>query len=145
MSSHCPFCAVVRGVGPAHLVAESPLALAFLDQSPAADGHTLVVPRRHVESFSEVTPEEGAEVFALAARVAAVLRRVVSPGVTLHLAEGWEAGQDVPHTHLHVIPRRMDDAVTIDLPALRTPLDLAGSAAALRAVLERPATPGGPA
>ena len=74
MASHCPFCAVVRGVGPAHLVAESPLALAFLDQSPAADGHTLVVPRRHVESFSEVTPEEGAEVFALAARVAAVLR-----------------------------------------------------------------------
>lgn len=135
MRPPCPFCAVVRGDGPAHRVAEGPLALAFLDAHPAADGHTLVVPRRHVESLSALAPEEGAEMFALPARVAGALRAGFAPGVVLHLADGWEAGQDVAHTHLHVIPKRVDDDLTVDLPTLAAPADPERAAAALRRLL----------
>ena len=111
MTIGCVFCQILAGEVPASVVLETDLVVAFLDIRPANAGHTLVVPRRHVESFTDLTPTEVAQVALCGKRVAAALKRGAVPceGITLSLADGAAAGQDVPHTHLHVIPRRTTD------------------------------------
>ena len=108
----CIFCAIVAGDAPAHLVLEDEHAVAFLDIAPANDGHTLVIPRRHVTGLHDADPEDLARVAALAARVDARLRDVLAPdGTNLFLASGVAAWQTVFHLHLHVVPRWDADAL----------------------------------
>jgi histidine triad (HIT) family protein len=109
----CVFCQILANEAPASIVLESDLVVAFLDIHPANAGHTLVVPRRHAESFTELTAAEVTEVALCGQRVAAALKRGAVPcdGVTFSLADGAAAGQDVPHAHLHVIPRRSADGL----------------------------------
>src|SRR5262245_43493203 len=109
----CVFCQILANEAPASVVFESALVIAFLDIRPANVGHTLVVQRRHTESFTELTPAEVAEVALCGQRVAAALKRGAVPcdGITFSLADGAAAGQDVPHAHLHVIPRRIADGL----------------------------------
>lgn len=109
----CVFCQILSNEAPASVVLESRLVVAFLDIRPANAGHTLVVPRRHAESFTELTAAEVAEVALCGQRVAAALKRGAVPcdGITFSLADGAAAGQDVPHAHLHVIPRRVADGL----------------------------------
>jgi histidine triad (HIT) family protein len=109
----CVFCQILSNEAPASVVLESHLVVAFLDIRPASAGHTLVVPRRHAESFTELTAAEVAEVALCSQRVATALKRGAVPcdGITFSLADGAAAGQDVPHAHLHVIPRRVADGL----------------------------------
>jgi diadenosine tetraphosphate (Ap4A) HIT family hydrolase len=109
----CAFCQILANEAPASVVLESGLAIAFLDIRPANAGHTLIVPRRHAESFLQLTPAEVAEVALCGQRVAAALKQGAVPcdGITFSLADGAAAGQDVPHAHLHVIPRRVADGL----------------------------------
>jgi histidine triad (HIT) family protein len=111
MTTGCVFCQILAGKVPASVVLENDLVIAFLDIRPANPGHTLVVPRRHVHSFTDLTSTEVAQVALCGQRVAAALKRGAVPceGITVSLADGAAAGQDVPHTHLHIIPRRATD------------------------------------
>ena len=107
----CVFCQILSNEAPASVVFESGLVVAFLDIRPANAGHTLIVPRRHAESFIELSAAEVTEVALCGQRVAAALKQgaVLCDGITFALADGAAAGQDVPHVHLHVIPRRVAD------------------------------------
>ena len=108
----CCFCSIVQGVENASVVLSTEGELAFLDVSPVNPGHTLVVPRRHVSAFTELTASEASSLAVAAQRVATALKEGLSGcvGVTLSLADGEGAGQEVPHVHFHVIPRyRSDD------------------------------------
>lgn len=109
----CIFCQILANNAPASFILKSDLVVAFLDARPATPGHTLVVPRRHAASFTELSPTEVAELALCGQRVAAALKRGAVPcdGVTFSLADGAAAGQDVPHSHLHVIPRRTGDGL----------------------------------
>jgi diadenosine tetraphosphate (Ap4A) HIT family hydrolase len=125
-------------------VLEDDLVVAILDIRPANAGHTLVMPRRHVESFTDLTPTEVEQLARAGQRVAAALKRGFDSceAVTFSLADGAAAGQDVPHTHLHVVPRRtgdgfgwraacaLQDRETLDTIAsrLRAALDLTSKA-----------------
>lgn len=113
----CTFCALIAGRAPVRIVEEDEHVVAFLDAFPVAPGHVLVTPRRHVERLADLTPPEGAAVFALAQRLATTIRQRLAPAVNLHLSDGAEADQDVPHVHLHVIPRHAGDRVVLELPA----------------------------
>ena len=141
----CPFCRILAGELPSSLVLEDALVVAILDIRPANPGHTLVMPRRHVEFFTDLTQTE-VEFLALAGqRVATALKRGFDSceAVTFSLADGAAAGQDVPHTHLHVVPRRtgdgfgwraagaLKDRKTLDATAsrLRAAVDLTSKAA----------------
>lgn len=107
----CPFCARLTERG---LVAESEHGGAFPDAYPLSKGHTLVVPRRHVGSVYELDEWEQADLWALAARVRALLAESERPdGFNVGLNDGPAAGQTVPHAHIHVIPRYAGD--TADL------------------------------
>ncbi|MEH0826780.1 MULTISPECIES: HIT family protein [unclassified Micromonospora] len=83
---------------------------ARLDNFPAAEGHTEVVPKRHVESFFDLTSEELQDAFALILAVRADLSQRLRPeGWTIGVNEGRAAGRSVDHLHIHVIPRRFGD------------------------------------
>ena len=109
----CTFCRILAGELPSSRVLDSDLIVAFLDIHPASPGHTLVLPQRHVESFTELTAAEAAELAICAQRIALAMKRGFDAcgAVTFSLADGAAAGQDVPHTHLHVIPRRTGDGL----------------------------------
>ncbi|HEY7295888.1 MAG TPA: DUF4269 domain-containing protein, partial [Dehalococcoidia bacterium] len=102
----CIFCRIVTSAAPARTVLRDAATLAFLDLDQAARGHTLVVPRRHVETVYELDDDLAARLMQGAVRVARALRRALSPaGLALTQANGRAAGQEVPHLHLHLVPR----------------------------------------
>lgn len=129
----CAFCDVVAGRLPAHVVVQDAAAVAFLDLSPAARGHTLVVPRVHAEHLWDIAPDDAAAVMRTAHEAAALLRARLRPdGLTLRQNTGEASGQRVPHLHLHLVPRWHGDG-SIGWPwPPPTDLDLAEVAAQLR-------------
>ena len=109
----CIFCAIARGTAPASVIHRDDTVMAFLDRYPRNPGHTLVIPVAHYRGLADLPESVGARVFNLAQRVAAALRRSGLPceGISLRLADGAAAGQEVWHCHLHVIPRRHGDTL----------------------------------
>ena len=106
MNSDCPFCEL----SPERRWIETELAIAAPDLYPAARGHTLVLPRRHVDSIFELAEEEQAAVWALVADVREVLCAEYRPDAfTIGINDGLAAGQTIPHAHVHVIPRHLGD------------------------------------
>lgn len=100
------FTKIIRGDIPAYKVYENDHVLSFLDIHPIAKGHTLVVPKRAVETILELSEEEGRELMSAVQQTMKRLEDVLHPeGFTVgwnHLAAG---GQAVPHLHVHILPR----------------------------------------
>ena len=104
--ANCPFCQppVER------IVLSDKEALVIRDGFPVSPGHTLVIPRRHVGSFFELTDVERASMFELLAQARAELDVSLRPdGFNIGINDGVAAGQTVPHLHLHLIPRYLGD------------------------------------
>src|SRR5262245_50788279 len=106
----CPFCAIVRGELPARVVAQTPETVAFLDQRPVFKGHTLVVPRAHLETIRDLPSELIATLFAEVRRVAAAVQDGLGADGTF-VAANNVVSQSVPHFHVHVVPRRRKDGL----------------------------------
>ena len=101
----CIFCHLDRPI-----LAESELARAFADAYPVSPGHTLIVPKRHVRTIFDTTPEEYAACFALAREVRELLVQSLEPqGFNLGVNCEVAGGQSVWHAHLHLIPRFTGD------------------------------------
>jgi histidine triad (HIT) family protein len=137
----CVFCEIVVGRAPAHLIDEDELSLALLDINPFAEGHCLVVSKRHVPWWYELTDEEIASVFRMARRVATRLGSVFSPDFVCMYARG----RRVPHTHVFLVPTTKGDVLdgffnelerfqesSEALAALKTTHALAATAAKIR-------------
>ena len=102
----CPFCNISED----RIIASNKFCLAFFDGFPVSEGHALVIPRRHVASFFDLTPEERSSMFALADRVKADIDSRFHPdGYNIGINVGLAAGQSVFHVHLHLIPRYQGD------------------------------------
>jgi histidine triad (HIT) family protein len=105
MSEGCIFCDIVNGRAPALVVAENDAALAILDVQPLADGHCLVLPRRHVAWWDEMEEDETDAVFGLARHTAGKIRAAFAPDcVTMYVR-----GRRVPHTHIFLVPTFAND------------------------------------
>ena len=112
--SDCVFCSIAADRAPAYRVYEDQRTLAFLDVNPAAQGHTLVVPKEHAESIADMRPPLVGDVFRTVQRVAVALESVIeADGTSVVQSNGRAAGQDVFHAHVHVVPRYEDDAVDL--------------------------------
>ncbi len=110
MAERCVFCGIVRGRVPSHKVYEDERTLAFLDIHPSAPGHTLIVPKAHVARVEDLTKEDAEALFrALHRLIGPIQRAVDAPASTVGINNGPESGQEVPHVHIHVIPRRRGD------------------------------------
>ena len=106
--SGCIFCRIISGEIPARMVSETGLSIAFMDAFPLARGHTLIVPREHRERIQDMTSQETADVFGLAARLAPRTDSLAG-STLLAVHNGREAGQEVPHVHVHLVPRGEGD------------------------------------
>ena len=111
----CIFCKIVAGELPATVVADDEVTIAFMDINPLTDGHLLVVPKEHHESIATIRGSVLSHMALIAQWLTAALRAspVRTDGVNLYLADGAAAGQEVPHAHLHVIPRWRGDGFRI--------------------------------
>ena len=101
----CIFCKIVAGEIPAQKVYETETVLAFDDISPAAPVHTLIIPKQHIPSVNEITPENSAvtaDLF-LAAKEVAKIKGIDEGGYRLIVNTGKAGGQEVFHIHLHVL------------------------------------------
>jgi diadenosine tetraphosphate (Ap4A) HIT family hydrolase len=102
----CPFCSLDKS----RICVENDVAVAFLDAFPITEGHTLVIPKRHVTSVFDLPDGEQMALWNLVALVRGKLVAELKPdGFTIGLNDGTAAGQTVMHSHVHVIPRRMGD------------------------------------
>lgn len=110
----CVFCKILKGEIPSAKVYEDELVLVFLDIAPFNFGHAVVVPKDHHHSVTTLPAEYLARILAVAARVAPAIMRVTgAEGFNLFLNNGAVAGQVVPHAHLHILPRFVNDGVII--------------------------------
>ncbi|MFW5938987.1 MAG: HIT family protein [Halolamina sp.] len=106
MTEDCIFCSIVAGDIPGRIVAETDHAIAFLDANPLAPGHTLVVPRAHYGRLNEIPREEAADLFeAVYDLTRGVEAAVDADAVSVGINDGEAAGQEVPHAHVHLVPR----------------------------------------
>jgi diadenosine tetraphosphate (Ap4A) HIT family hydrolase len=102
----CPFCRLEKS----RIRLESEFAAAIPDGFPVTEGHTLVLPKRHVPCVFDLPEDELAAVWLLVAEVRARLMAELKPdGFNVGLNDGPAAGQTMTHAHIHVIPRRNGD------------------------------------
>jgi len=110
MNSECVFCKIVDGALPCAKVYEDEDILAFMDIGPIIKGHTLVIPKQHVDPITEVPDELLGRLILMVRKIAgAQLKGLEADGINVTQANGTVAGQVVPHLHFHVIPRFTND------------------------------------
>lgn len=107
----CPFCAIARGQDrKVEVVCEGESWIAFFPPEPATPGHTLVIPRQHIEDLWQSDGAQAAELMTAVIRVGRAIQEAVTPeGLNLITSAGRAAEQTVFHLHLHVVPRWSTD------------------------------------
>jgi histidine triad (HIT) family protein len=102
----CIFCRISQKQVPASRIYENEKVLAFLDIRPLNEGHTLVIPKAHYENIFDVPKELNAYIHGGIKQIAIALKKATNAdGITIIQQNGKAANQDVPHLHVHVIPR----------------------------------------
>jgi|LSQX01.3.fsa_nt_gb histidine triad (HIT) family protein len=109
----CPFCRIISGDDPnVREVARNHEVVIFFPKEPATLGHCLIVPIRHVETFTDLATDELQQVMSGAQEVAKRLNKVFHPdGINIVQSNGAAASQTVAHVHVHVLPRWENDAI----------------------------------
>ena len=117
MSDECVFCDIVRGTSPASWVYQDDTVVAFMDIQPITQGHMLVVPREHAVLMTDINETAAMRTFRVARKLAAVARHTLgASGINILVMDGEAAYQDVPHFHVHVIPRYPRDGFGLTFP-----------------------------
>jgi len=105
----CIFCKIVKGEIPAKIIQETAKSLAFMDAFPLAKGHSLVIPKNHYEKLQEIPSEENAELFETVRIVLSKIDKLTN-ATLVALQNGKDSGQEIPHVHIHLIPRSKQDS-----------------------------------
>lgn len=109
-SDQCIFCKIIRGELPSFILLSDDQFIAFLDNNPYSEGHTLVCPKKHGETVWDMSQEEIGGLFNLASRVSkAIIRATGADGFRFVQNNGEAANQIVPHVHVHIIPVKLSD------------------------------------
>jgi histidine triad (HIT) family protein len=113
MKDNCVFCKIIEGEIPSFKVYEDENVIAFLDTNPVSKGHTLVVPKKHVENIHEV---DGMNyMWDAIVKVSNAVKTAFNPGgINIDQNNGEIAGQEVFHLHFHVTPRYDGSEIQLD-------------------------------
>jgi len=105
----CIFCKIISGSIPTKILKETTKSISFLDAFPLAKGHVLVIPKNHHQKIQDMSHDENSDLFSL---VHEMISKVdsVSGATLVAVHNGIDAGQDVPHVHVHLIPRSKSDS-----------------------------------
>ena len=132
MSESCIFCRIVRGEIPSYKVYEDEKTVAFLDINPSAPGHTLIIPKAHVTRVEDLSQEDAGALFSTLHRLVGRIQEAMeAPASSVGINNGPESGQEVPHVHIHVIPRSRGDRGGI-FQGLMRPTERPGGEALLK-------------
>jgi diadenosine tetraphosphate (Ap4A) HIT family hydrolase len=114
----CIFCDIIKGKAEAVKLYEDEKILIIMDKKPITNGHVLIMPKRHSEYLTETNDDVLGEMFRMAKKAGLALKKskLGCTGLNYFLADGAEAGQDVFHVHLHVIPRYRKDGFYMHMP-----------------------------
>ena len=142
----CVFCRIAGGRLPSFKIHEDENFLAFMDIAPQTEGHFLLVTRAHYATVFEMPDRLLAQALPLAKKLARAAKIGLSvPGFNFLQNNGEEAGQVVPHWHLHIIPRRRPGELPLSpgVPADMDQLPLTAEKIRRNLNCEKPAMPPG--
>jgi len=109
--NECIFCKIINREIPATILFEDDVALAFMDIGPIVEGHVLIIPKIHLEQLKDLSDDQVAHLHQLSKKIALAQQAALhATGINILQNNGAAAGQEVPHFHIHVIPRFDDDA-----------------------------------
>jgi histidine triad (HIT) family protein len=107
---NCIFCKIIAGKIPAKVIMQNEKAMAMLDAFPLAAGHSLVIPKSHYAKVQQMSEQDAIAVFEIVWKlVGAVETGSQVNASTIAIHNGSEAGQEVPHVHVHIVPRKRAD------------------------------------
>ena len=110
--SDCIFCKIISGEIPSATIYEDEEFKVILDRFPSSLGHTLIIPKKHIENIFEMPVQKGGKLFELAIKIAPIIKKELNcDGINILQNNGVAAGQSVNHFHLHIIPRYENDGV----------------------------------
>ena len=115
---NCLFCRIIAGEIPAHKVYEDDQTVVIMDIRPASEGHMLVIPKTHAAELHHLPAEAALATMRTTQRVEAALRQsdLQPTASNLWINNGPDAGQEIAHLHLHIVPRYPHDGIRIHVP-----------------------------
>lgn len=112
----CIFCKIAEGQIPSYKIYEDELCLAFLDLSQSNIGHTLIVPKQHFDNIITLDNELAGHLFSVTSKITKAISKALNINDFNILNNCGEiAGQSVHHFHIHIIPRKLNDNIKINL------------------------------
>ena len=112
----CIFCMIAEGKIPSYKVYEDDVCLAFLDLSQANVGHTLIVPKQHYDNIISLDDIVAGHLFKVTSKLTKCISKAIGVNDFNILNNcGEVAGQSVHHFHIHIIPRKSEDNIKIEL------------------------------
>ena len=109
MIMDCVFCKIISGEIPARFLAQTEHSVSFMDAFPLSKGHVLVIPKNHHEKIQDLSKEENSDLFLLVQEMISKVDSVFG-STLLAVHNGKEAGQEIPHVHVHLVPRSDSDS-----------------------------------
>ena len=105
----CIFCKIISRQIPAKILNETSHSICFLDAFPLTKGHVLVIPKNHHKKIQDMSSSENSDLFSL---VHAMMSKVdsITGSTLIAIHNGESAGQDIPHVHVHLVPRSEFDS-----------------------------------
>ena len=104
----CIFCKIAKKEIPSKIIMETENSIAFLDAFPLSQGHTLVIPKCHYEKVQDMTDMDNADLFNTVHKVISKVDKLTG-ATLLAIHNGKDSGQEIPHVHVHLIPRQSSD------------------------------------
>ena len=104
----CIFCKIVNKEISSRIITETENSIAFLDAFPVSRGHTLVIPKHHYEKVQNMTDLDNIDLFNAVYQVISKVDRLTG-ATLLAVHNGKDSGQEIPHVHVHLIPRESSD------------------------------------
>ena len=104
----CIFCKIANKEIPSRIITETENSIAFLDAFPVSLGHTLVIPKRHYGKVQDMTDLDNTDLFNTVYKVISKVDRLTG-ATLLAVHNGKDSGQEIPHVHVHLIPRELSD------------------------------------
>jgi len=105
----CIFCKIISGDIKSKFLKETKYSVSFLDAFPLATGHVLIIPKNHHQKIQDMSIKENTDLFSLVHKMISKVDTITgSTLVAIH--NGEDAGQEIPHVHIHLVPRSKDDS-----------------------------------
>ena len=124
MDADCIFCKIIRGEIPLYTIYTDEETIAFLDINPHSQGHVLVAPKRHSKNIYDIDEDNLSRTTLVVKKIANQIKKVLLPdGITIGQNNEVAGGQEIFHTHFHIIPKYTTEQGRLDLDEIQKILE----------------------